>query len=104
MLRNVGHFPYWLAVSSASILLFVVLKWLLIGVVAAKLHYEPISQSALEPMVVFAGVLLFSQLTCISHILSIYGNSIVESMKPFKRTFDIVRIRVVRMATFGIDP
>lgn len=47
---------------------------------------------------------MFSQYTCIRHILSIYGNSIVESMKPFKRTFDIVRIKVVKMATFGIDP
>jgi|JI6StandDraft_1071083.scaffolds.fasta_scaffold40169_1 hypothetical protein len=104
MLKNVGHLPYWFAVTSFSILLFVLFKWLLIRIVAQKLHYSPISQDILEPFVVFFGVLLFSQLTCISHILSIYGNSIVESMKPFKRTFDIVRIRVVKMATFGIDP
>jgi hypothetical protein len=74
-----------------------------IHIISTSLHYQPINQNIGEAVMLFVCVLLFSQLTCVSHILKIYGNNIVESMKPFKRTFDIVKIRVIKMATFGIQ-
>lgn len=103
MLKNVGHFYYWLVVSLCSIFLFIALKYVLIRVICAQLHYEPIAQSLTEPFVLFLSVLLFSQTTCVLHMMRIYANSIVESMKPFKRTFDVVKIRVIKMATFGLE-
>jgi hypothetical protein len=38
----------------------------------------------------------------ISHIRDIYINPLVSTIKPIKRTFDIVKIRIIKIATFGI--
>jgi hypothetical protein len=79
MLKNVGHFPYWLSITFVSTILFIVFKAILINIVCTRLHYQPISQNIGEAILLFMCVLLFSQLTCVSHILKIYGNSIVEA-------------------------
>jgi hypothetical protein len=102
MLKNVGHFYYWLFVSFCSTLIFILLKHVLIHVICSQLHYEPISQNIGFAIFLFFCVLAFSQATCIMHMIRIYANSIVESMKPFKRTFDVVKIRIIKMATFGL--
>lgn len=103
MLKNVGHLPYWFVVCLVATALFILIKWLLIDFICRQLSYDPISQTRWEPIVLFIFVLLFNQITCLSHIAKIYGNSIVESMKPFKRTFDVVKVRIIKMATLGLE-
>jgi len=36
------------------------------------------------------------------HIREIYINPLVSTIKPVKRTFDLVKVRVIKVATFGI--
>lgn len=46
--------------------------------------------------VLFLGIVIFS------HIKTIYTNPLSETIKPVKRTFDVVKVRVIHIATFGV--
>lgn len=67
------------------------------------MDYNVISQSYVLPVVLFVLVLGFTLGLSIGHIQKIYMMPLVETIKPIKRTFDLVKIRVIRMATFGIS-
>lgn len=56
----------------------------------------------LYPFLIFLLVFAFTIGLAILHIREIYINPLVSTIKPVKRTFDIVKVRVIKIATFGI--
>jgi hypothetical protein len=66
------------------------------------LNYETVPQDYLEAVIIFISVFTFSIGLSIHHIRNIYINPLVSTIKPVKRTFDVVKIRVIKIATFGI--
>lgn len=56
----------------------------------------------LFPFLTFLFIFIFTIGLAIMHIRSIYVNPLVSTIKPVKRTFDVVKVRVIKMATFGI--
>jgi hypothetical protein len=56
----------------------------------------------LYPFLTFLLIFAFTIGLAIMHIRSIYINPLVSTIKPVKRTFDVVKVRVIKMATFGI--
>ena len=55
-----------------------------------------------SPFILFFVVFGFIMALVILHIREIYINPLVSTIKPVKRTFDLVKIRLIKIATFGI--
>lgn len=51
----------------------------------------------------FVALFIFTQVLIYSHIQRILTNPLSETIKPVKRTFDVVKVRVIHVATFGIS-
>ena len=103
MLVKVGFLYYWLASCFISALLYQILKFIfysLITDVFKSQHVPP--QYISKPFVLFFVLLAFTLSLVILHIRQIYVNPLVSTIKPVKRTFDLVKVRVIKIATFGI--
>lgn len=103
MLIKVGFFYYWLVSVLLSIAMYQILKVLIYKTVSDlfKLQHAP-PQYLLSPLLLFFLILAFIMVLVSLHIRDIYVNPLVSTIKPLKRTFDVVKIRVIKIATFGI--
>jgi hypothetical protein len=103
MLIKVGFFYYWLASVVVSIGMYQILKVFIYSTVAElfKLQCAP-PQYMVSPILLFFLILAFIMVLVSLHIRDIYVNPLVSTIKPLKRTFDVVKIRVIKIATFGI--
>jgi hypothetical protein len=54
------------------------------------------------PFFLCSCILLFISILVFTHIQTIYSNPLSETIKPVKRTFDVVKVRVIHVATFGV--
>lgn len=55
-----------------------------------------------KPILWFISIFGFIMTLVILHISKIYMNPLATTIKPLKRTFDLVKVRVIKIATFGI--
>ena len=55
------------------------------------------------PFLLFFLIFMFVEWKSIGHIRNIMNNPLSETIKPVKRTFDVVKVRVIHIATFGIS-
>ena len=103
MLIKVGFFYYWLVSVALSTALYLLLKILIYNTVANlfKLQQPP-PQYVLSPIILFFVLISFIMALVSLHLREIYVNPLVSTIKPLKRTFDVVKIRVIKIATFGI--
>jgi len=103
MLIKVGFFYYWLASCLVSVILYQILKIIVYKAVSDlfKLQQPP-PQYIMSPIVLFLVILGFIMTLVGLHIRDIYINPLVSTIKPLKRTFDVVKIRIIKIATFGI--
>lgn len=103
MLIKVGFFYYWLVSVLLSVVLYQILKLSIYSTVANlfKLQQPP-PQYMISPILLFFFLLGFIMVLVCLHIRDIYVNPLVSTIKPLKRTFDVVKIRVIKIATFGI--
>lgn len=53
--------------------------------------------------ILFLIIFFFLQFVIYVHIQRIYTNPLSETIKPVKRTFDVVKVRVIHVATFGVS-
>ena len=103
MLVKVGFIYYWLLSCVVSVGLYQGCKWSFYWLMADLFG----SKSApplplLPPIVLLLLVFGFTLGLVVVHIREIYVNPLVSTIKPVKRTFDLVKIRVIKIATFGI--
>lgn len=103
MLVKVGFLYYWLISCLISVALYQLLKLLIYKAVSDlfKLQQPPPQYTA-NPILLFLLTLGFIMLLVCLHLRDIYINPLVTTIKPLKRTFDEVKIRVIKIATFGI--
>jgi len=59
-------------------------------------------QNIASAVILFLVVFSFTIVLIVMHIREIYINPLVSTIKPVKRTFDLVKVRVIKIATFGI--
>jgi hypothetical protein len=103
MLVKVGFLYYWLGSCLLSVLLYQLFKVLLYELIADLFRAQaPPPQYLLAPFALFLLIFAFVLTLVILHIREIYVNPLVTTIKPVKRTFDVVKVRVVKIATFGI--
>ena len=103
MLIKVGFFYYWLVSVLLSIAMYQILKVFIYNRVADLFQLQhPPPQYILSPLLLFFVILAFIMVLVSLHIRDIYVNPLVSTIKPLKRTFDVVKIRVIKIATFGI--
>ena len=103
MLVKVGFFYYWLVSCLISATLYQLLKQVIYKTVSELFRLQqPPPQYLLNPIILFLSLLTFIMVLVGLHIRDIYINPLVSTIKPLKRTFDVVKIRVIKIATFGI--
>lgn len=101
---KIGFFYYWLFSSLVSILLYMLIKYFFIKYVCNILHYDSIlQQNYHSALYLFIFVLALSMGLAYSHINNIYTSPLSLTIKPLKRTFDEVKIRIIHLSTFGIS-
>lgn len=100
--NKVGFSKYWVISTSLSVLLYCICKLIFYKVICSKLGFVTISQSIKTPIIIFMAVIFFIAILIYSHIRRIYTNPLNETIKPVKRTFDVVKVRVIHVATFGV--
>ncbi len=103
MLVKVGFLYYWLFSCIASVILYQLVKIVLYSTIADIFKTEaPPPQYLASPAIWFLLIFGFVITLVILHIREIYINPLVSTIKPVKRTFDLVKVRVIKIATFGI--
>jgi hypothetical protein len=100
---KVGYIHYWLATIFVSVVLYFILKLIFYKAICSKLNVAVISQPLINLPTLFILVFFFIQILVYQHIHRIYTNSLSETIKPVKRTFDVVKVRIIHVATFGIS-
>ena len=88
ILVKIGFVNYWLASSVISILIYMLLKYMLIGLICDRLTFSHIPQSTPTTLSLFLFVFLVCTLTSTSYIHQIYTSPLALIIKPLKRTFD----------------
>lgn len=99
---KVGFAYYWLATAVASVMLYFLLKLVLYRLICGKLNFATTFQPVSNLFVLLTLVLSFIGILVYQHIKEIYTNPLSETIKPVKRTFDVVKVRVIHIATFGV--
>ena len=80
------------------------LKYVLIKFICDLLHFDSIlHQNYYSAFWLFIFVLGLSMGLALNHINKIYTAPLSLTIKPLKRTFDEVKIRIIHLATFGIS-
>ena len=100
---KVGYIYYWVVTIFVSVLLYFILKIIFYKAICSKLNSPVISQPLINLPTLFILVFIFIQVLIYQHIHRIYTNSLSETIKPVKRTFDVVKVRIIHVATFGIS-
>ena len=103
LLVKVGYVKYWVTAVAASVVIYCFIKFVLYVAVTSRLHFNMIPQPVSLPFILFFLVLGFIEWVSIMHIRHILTHPLSETIKPVKRTFDVVKIRVIHIATFGIS-
>lgn len=103
MLVKVGFLYYWLVSSFISASLFHLTKYVLYYQISQVLNFGVPNLKNTSTIILFLSVFALIMWLVISHIRSIYTNPLVSTIKPVKRTFDLVKVRIIKMATFGIS-
>jgi hypothetical protein len=103
LLVKVGYIYYWLATTAASIALYFLLKLVFYYAICTRLGFGTISQPYSNLPIIFSLIMLFILTLLYEHIFRIYTNPLSETIKPVKRTFDVVKVRIIHVATFGLS-
>jgi hypothetical protein len=103
MLVKVGFFYYWLISSFVSASLFHLTKYAIYCQISSVLSFGVPDLKSNSTIILFLAVFILVMWLVISHIRSIYTNPLVSTIKPVKRTFDLVKVRIIKLATFGIS-
>lgn len=99
---KVGFAYYWIATTFVSVIIYVLLKLAFYKIACSKLSFNTIPQPVQTPFAIFFLNLSFIMGLVYYHIRSIYANPLSETIKPVKRTFDVVKVRVIHISTFGV--
>ena len=103
ILVKIGYFYYWLLSSLVSIAIYIILKFFMIGSICNMLGFSHLAQNMVSAVALFLFVFILSITLCIDHIYDIYISPLVSTIKPIKRTFDEVKVRIIHLSTFGIS-
>lgn len=103
LLVKVGYFNYWIITTVVSVFLYFLLKLIFYYAICTKLGFGTIAQPFQNLFIISFLVLTFVLTLVYHHIKRIYTNPLSETIKPVKRTFDVVKIRVIHVATFGVS-
>lgn len=103
ILIKIGFMYYWLASSLLSILLYMVIKYFMIDVICNLLYFSPVQQNFTSAFWLFIAVFGLSQFFVLTHIRNIYVAPLSLTIKPLKRTFDEVKIKIIHLSTFGVS-
>lgn len=103
MLVKVGFLYYWLVSCLVSVVIYQVFKVFLYSFISDLFQSQNVPpQYWRSPFILFFLLAGFTLTLVILHIREIYVNPLVSTIKPVKRTFDLVKVRVIKIATFGI--
>lgn len=104
MLVKVGFLYYWLISCLVSVVIYQVFKVFLYSFISDLFRSQNVPpQYWRSPFILFFLLVGFTLALVILHIREIYVNPLVSTIKPVKRTFDLVKVRVIKIATFGIS-
>ena len=104
MLVKVGFLYYWLISCLISVVIYQVFKVFLYSFISDLFRSQNVPpQYWRSPFILFFLLVGFTLALVILHIREIYVNPLVSTIKPVKRTFDLVKVRVIKIATFGIS-
>lgn len=67
------------------------------------MYFNHLNQNFSSAFWLFIGVFGLSQFLVINHIRNIYIAPLSLTIKPLKRTFDEVKIRIIHLSTFGVS-
>lgn len=102
MLVKVGFLYYWLISAVISAFLFWLTKQIIYNSVSSMFFYDSPPQKLIYVVILLFAIIIFTVGLAILHIRQIYINPLVSTIKPVKRTFDLVKVRIIKIATFGI--
>lgn len=103
LMVKVGYLYYWIATTLGSVLLYMLLKVGIYGAICSKLGFGTIRQPFINLVVLALAILSFILVLVWTHLHRIYADPLSETIKPVKRTFDVVKVRVIHIATFGVS-
>jgi hypothetical protein len=79
------------------------IKYFMINTICQLLYFAPIEQNYSSAFWLFVTVFGLSQFFVLTHLRNIYIAPLSLTIKPLKRTFDEVKIRIIHLSTFGVS-
>ena len=86
-----------------SVILYAITKITIYDISVKLLNFSMVQQPILQTCLLGIFILLFVAVLCLINIRNIFTNSLSETVKPIKRTFDVVKVKVIHLSTFGIS-